>query len=254
MRKPGVLVLAVVAVAAVVAGVFVLRPDDAGSPPERPPEPEAYEPEQGTVRGSVEAADGSAVAGAEVAVTAAGSGEALGDGTSDPLGLFAVEVGDHDGPVVVQATQGDDSASTVVAVSAGASATGVRVVVGPAGPGQLSGNVAAEGAPVTGAGAGVVEVTFVETGRTAVADITPEGTFSLEGLPVDGDLIVVATLVDGGGYGLVADLLTEDQATRAVDVAVDVTGDATGPTDAEIVSEDLSGWSVDGSVTVLPSG
>lgn len=252
MRKPVVLVLAVVAVAAVVAGVFVLRPDDGGSPPAAPPEPEAYEPEQGTVRGSVEAADGSAVAGAEVAVTAAGSGEALGEGTSDPLGLFAVEVGDHDGPVVVQATQGDDSASTVVAVSAGASATGVRVVVGPAGPGQLSGNVAAEGAPVTEAG--VVEVTFVETGRTAVADITPEGTYTLEGLPVDGDLIVVATLVDGGGYGLVADLLTADQATRAVDVAVDVTGDATGPTDAEIVSEDLSGWSVDGSVTVLPSG
>lgn len=54
------------------------------SPPERPPEPEAYEPEQGTVRGSVEAADGSAVARAEVAVTAAGSREALGEATSDP--------------------------------------------------------------------------------------------------------------------------------------------------------------------------
>lgn len=250
-RKPVLLALGAVAVVAVGVGVFVLRPDDDEPPPE-PAAPEAYEPEQGTIRGSVEAADGATVADAEVEVTAAGSGEALGSGTSDPLGLFAVDVGEHDGPVVVRATKGEESASTVVAVSTGASATGVRIVVGPAGPGQLSGNVAAEGAPVTGAG--VVEVAFVETGRTAVTDITPEGTFALEGLPVDGDLIVVATLVDGG-YGLVADLLTTDQATRAVDVAIGTTAaDATSPAAADIVSEDLSGWSTDGSVTVIPPG
>lgn len=252
IRKPAVLVLVVVAVGAVVAGVFAFGLDDGKSPPERPPEPEAYAPERGTVRGSVEAADGSAVAGADVQVAAAGSGETLGSATSDPLGLFAVEVGAHDGPVVVRATRGQDSASTVVAVSAGASATGVRVVVGPAGPGQLRGNVQSEGAPVTGAG--VVEVTFVETGRTAVTDITPQGTFTLGGLPVDGDLIVVATLLDASGYGVVADLLTADEATRAVDVAIGTTGDAASPAGADIVSEDLSGWSVDGSVEVLPSG
>jgi hypothetical protein len=251
-RKPVILALGAVAVVAVAVGVFVLRPED-GGPPAPAPEAVAYEPERGTIRGSVEAADGSTVADAEVAVTAAGTGEALGSGTSDPLGLFSVEMGDHEGPVVVRATKGPDSAATVVVVSAGASATGVRVVVGPAGPGLVSGSVQSDGVPVTTPG--VVEVAFVETGRTAVTDIAVDGTFSIDSLPTDGDLIVVATLADSGGHGLVADLLTTDQATRAVDVAIGATAsDAASPAGSDIVSEDLSGWSLDGSVTVIPPG
>jgi hypothetical protein len=245
----GVIGAVVLVVAVAVAVVLVVRsPGRTGAGHDG----DRREMVRGMILGSVQDVDGAGVGGAEVFVTAAGTGELVATSTSDPLGLFEVEVGDEHGPVTVRATRGDQSAATVVAVSREAAATGVRLVVGDQGGGEITGLVTADGVPV--GEAGVVEARFVESGRTAVADFGADGTYTLSGLPLDGDLILVATLASGERQGLTAGVVSGSSTAGYADIALGVAAEA-GANQVEgphLVTDDMTGWSLDGPVSVVP--
>jgi hypothetical protein len=223
----------------------------------REDEPAAAPPKElgGLVFGSVEDADGQGVDAAEVVVTQAGTDQELGRATSDPLGLFEIDLGDHRGPVVVRAVLDDQHAATVVAVSADGATTGIRLVVGAPGTGVVDGEVtSADGAPVDGAA--LVEARFVETGRTDVIPLAAGATFRFEQLPLDGDLILVATTADGTGQGLTATVVSESLTTNTAAITLRTPSEAAAVgevEDPEIVSDDLTDWVVDGPVTVVPT-
>lgn len=235
-------------VGAATVGALVLTRDDG-------PAAAPVEEVRGIVFGSVETVDGQGVDAAEVVVTAVGTGQELGRATTDELGLFDVDLGSHDGPVIMQATRQAETAATVVAVSADGATTGLRLTIGAAGTGSVDGRVVTEdGSPL--AETGVVEARFVESGRSAVAGVNPDGTFRVEGLPLDGDLVVVATAGQGGRQGLVATAVSESVPTNTAEVALgaEVSQAAVGQVEQpEIVTDDLGDWTVDGPVTVIPT-
>jgi len=235
-----------VVVAGVAAGAWWFTRED---------EAPAVEEVVGFVFGSIEDAEGNGVGAADVVVTEAGTDRQLGTAASDELGLFEVDLGTHNGPVVVRATRGTEHAATIVAVNADSMATGIRLVVGAPGTGAVDGHVTA-GEGVTIDGGGLVEARFVETGRTDVVALGADATFRLEGLPLDGDLILVATTATGAHQGLTATVVSESLATNTAEIVLRSPSDAAGATrveEPEIVTEDLSDWVLDGPVTVVPT-
>jgi hypothetical protein len=255
-RRPRRLALVgavLVAIPAVGLGAWWLLGDDETAAP--PPEEELG----GLVFGSVEDADGAGMDAVEIVVTRAETDEELGRATSDPLGLFEIDLGDHRGPVVVRATHQDQHAATVAAVSADGATTGIRLVVGAPGTGAIDGRVSADGGATLEGGA-LIEARFVETGRTDVMPLAADGTFRFEALPLDGDLILVATTADGSLQGLTATAVSESQASNSADLVLRSPSEAAHPDEAgdagdhEIVSEeDLTDWVIDGPVTVVPA-
>ncbi|HEY8545758.1 MAG TPA: hypothetical protein VIL36_11945, partial [Acidimicrobiales bacterium] len=218
-------------------------------------DPAELEEVVGFVFGSIEDAEGQGVGGAEVAVTEAGTDRQLGTAVSDELGLFEVDLGGHEGPVVVRATRGDEHAATIVAVNDESSAIGIRLVVGAPGTGAVDGHVTA-GEGVTLEEGGLVEARFVETGRTDVVPVGPDGTFRLDALPLDGDLILVATTPSGTHQGLAATVVSESLTRNSAEIVLRSPTDPTGANEVEqpeIVTEDLGDWVIDGPVTVIPA-
>ena len=209
----------------------------------------------GLLYGSVENAEHQAVAGVDVVVSPAGDDEReLARVVTDELGLFEVDLGGHEGPVVIRASQADQEAATVVAVSPDSLTTGVRLVVGPPGAGVVEGQVVvAEGAPLDEAG--TVEARFVESGRTAVIAVDADAHFRFEALPLDGDLILVATTASGAHQGLTATVVSESLTSNVADITLRSPADpaANQVDDPEIVTDDLSDWVLDGPVTVIPA-
>jgi hypothetical protein len=263
---------------------FVLR-DDAGG-----------RETDGLLLGSVETAEHEAAAGADVVVTPAGDDEReLARAVTDEIGLFEVDLGGHEGPVVVRATQADQRAATVVAVSPDSLTTGVRLVIGPPGTGVVEGQVLpasgtgadagaggggfgdpagtgdpAEAGPFgsgsegsgTGTGAagavegGIVEARFVETGRTDVITLGADARFRFDALPLDGDLILVATTGGGAHQGLAATVVSESLTSNIADITLRSPADPAGANrvdEPEIVTDDLDDWVIDGPVTVVPA-
>jgi hypothetical protein len=209
----------------------------------------------GLLLGSVETAGHEAAAGAEVVVTTAGDDRELARTTTDEIGLFETDLGGHEGPVVVRAGQGDQHAATVVAVSPDGLTTGVRLVVGAPGTGVVEGQVTgADGTPLQEPG--TVEARFVETGRTEVLAVGPDARFRFDALPLDGDLVLVATTAAGTHQGLTATVVSESLASNVADVVLRSPADpasANQVEDPDIVTEDLDGWVLDGPVTVVPA-
>lgn len=246
-RRLAVLAVVVVVVAAGAgAGAWWFTRDD-GTP--------EVEEVVGFVFGSIEDAEGNGVGAAEVVVTEAGTDRPLGTATSDELGLFEVDLGEHEGPVVVRATRDAEHAATIVAVNADSMATGIRLVVGAPGTGAVDGHVTA-GEGVTLDQGGLVEARFVETGRTDVVALGADATFRLEGLPLDGDLILVATTPTGTHQGLAATVVSESLATNTAEIVLRSPTDPAGANQVEqpeIVTEDLGDWVLDGPVTVVPT-
>jgi hypothetical protein len=214
--------VALVTLPAVGMGAWWLLGDDGPDAP--PPEEELG----GLVFGSVEDADGAGADAVEVVVTQAGTDEELGRATSDPLGLFEIDHGDHRGPVVVRATLADQHAATVAAVSADGATTGIRLVLGAPGTGAIDGRVSADGGATLDGGA-LIEARFVETGRTDVIPLAADGTFRFDQLPLDGDLILVATTADGGLQGLTATAVSASQASNTADIVLRSPSEAANP-------------------------
>jgi hypothetical protein len=209
----------------------------------------------GMIFGSIEDAEGNGVDAAEVVVTEAGTDRRLATAVSDELGLFEVDLGRHEGPVVVRATRATEHAATIVAVNADSLATGIRLVVGAPGEGAIDGQVTA-GEGITLDEGGLVEARFVETGRTDVVAISPDATFRIEGLPLDGDLILVATTSSGTHQGLAATVVSESLAANTAEIVLRSPTDPTGANqveEPEIVTEDLGDWVLDGPVTAVPA-
>lgn len=222
---------------------------------EEPGEKSVNEPEQvrGAIFGTVEAEDGTALPDAELTATTAGTDQELGTATSDALGLFDVPVGDHSGPVVLRAEHADGTAATVVPLSQDIAPTGIRLVVGPAGEGTISGQVLRSEDDTPVSADGIVEARFVETSRSEVVAVGDDATYTFDDLPLDGDVILVATLADGSRQGLAASVVAESLTTNDADLRLSPISDedATEVEDPDIVTEDLNGWTTEGSVTVL---
>ena len=243
----GVAGLVVVAGLGAAAFLVLTREDDDAAP--------VVEEVVGMVFGSIEDVEGNGVGAAEVVVTEAGTDRRVAAAVTDELGLFEVDLGRHEGPVVVRATSGTEHAATVVAVSADSMTTGIRLVVGAPGPGTIDGRVTA-GEGITLEGSGLVEARFVETGRTDVVALGADAAFRIEGLPLDGDLILVATTADGSSQGLTATVVSESLTTNTAEIVLRSPSDPTGANqveEPEIVTDDLGDWVIDGPVTVVPT-
>jgi len=253
-----------------------LTGDDDGAEPAA-----AVEDVSGMIFGSVEDVEGNGVDAVDIVVTAAGdalpgaggdpdaptttpdgsttetdpgaAGE-LGRSVSDELGLFEVDLGRHDGPVIVTATRQGEHAATIVAVSPDSTTTGIRLVVGAPGPGTVEGLVsAAEGGTLDESG--LVEARFVETGRTDVIALGPDARFRFDALPLDGDLILVATTTSGAHQGLTATVVSESLSTNTADITLRAPaeqGSGAQVSDPDIVTDGLEDWVLDGPVTVIP--
>jgi hypothetical protein len=211
----------------------------------------------GLLYGSVETPGHESAAGADVVVSPVGDGEReLARTVTDDIGLFEVDLGGHEGPVVVRASLADQQAATVVAVSPDSLTTGIRLVVGAPGTGVVEGQVvAAEGTPLEGTG--TVEARFVETGRTDVTALGPDARFRFDALPLDGDLILVATTASGTHQGLTATVVSESLTSNVADITLRSPADpgaANQVDEPEIVTEDLDDWVLDGPVEVVPAG
>jgi hypothetical protein len=214
----------------------------------------AAEDVSGMVFGSVEDAQHAAAGGVDVVVTPAGGDQELARAVTDELGLFEVALGDHEGPVVVRASRPGGQAATVVAVNPDGVTTGLRLVIGEPGTGAVEGQVVApEGAALDEAG--TVEARFVETGRTDVIALGPDARFRFDALPLDGDLILVATTASGSLQGLTATVVSESLASNTADITLRSPADPAAAhqvDDPDIVTDDLDDWVLDGPVTVVP--
>ena len=210
----------------------------------------------GLLFGSVEDAEHAAVGAADIVVSPAGNDhQALARAVTDEIGQFEVDLGGHEGPVVIRASKADQQAATVVAVSPDSLTTGIRLVIGAPGTGAVEGQVvAAEGTALEEAG--TVEARFVETGRTDVIAVGPDARFRFDALPLDGDLILMATTASGAQQGLTATVVSESLASNTADITLRSPADpaaANQVDNPEIVTDDLDDWVLDGPVTVVPA-
>lgn len=201
----------------------------------------------GLVLGTVRSADGAAIVDASVRVTSL-DGAPLGEESTDPLGIFEIELGSgYAGSVVVDGRAGSLSGQQIVSVRRDSPTTGVVLVLGPKGPGRVSGSIVSPDSDANHHGrAAVVETRFVESGRSYVARTTT-GAFVVDGLPDDGELIVFAMAVDSiEVQGLVATFLSPERPSASADIVLRA---SRAEPSGESARQDTSGgWIKEGEV------